>query len=444
MSEAQTELPALPPALSTRQRFRRLLRRQMWNAVEGLGWLVFATLGAIGWLRRGLRRPDLPRADTPSRILVIRTDLLGDVVMSLPAVSALKNAYPLAEIHMLALPYTEPLLEGSPYLHRLWTYDVNRLRRPRQLLSRAAWAEFLDLIAELRAQRFDLALSLFGLVGCVLSLLSGAHSRVGYRGEAYPLVLTHPLAGRRYERRLHEIDYCLALAEAAGGHLAGDPYRPELPLGRQARASVAAVLREFEVGPRETLVAVHVGASNGSAKRWFPAHWAVVCDRLAADLGAKVVITGSASEYALAREVVARSKHKPIVLAGRTTIPQLVALLARADLVITGDSAPLHIAAALDRPVIGIFGPTDPTNTGPRASRALVLREDLPCSPCYNLLDSAECPRRDFPMLCMQLLSPRRVMEAAVQLLAQSKVQSPKSKAQSPPPHHRPTLDFRP
>lgn len=397
------------------------LRYLAWGAVQAMASLIFATWGALDLLLRAGRRPTLPDADGLARILVIRLDLLGDVIMSLRAVRALKERYPRAEIHMLALPYTVPILVGSPYLARVWSFDVNKWRRPGALLSVAAWREVLLVVRALRAQRFDLAVSLFGQIGCGAAMLSGARARVGYRGEGFPFTFTHPVAGWRYRERKHEIDYCLALARAAGAHPAPDADHVELSVEPRARQAVAALLSEFEVGPGTRLVVVHVGAHNGTAKRWLPAAWAEVCDRLARDLDARVALTGTAHDYELVRQVYRATgrltRRRPIVLAGRTTIPHLVALLQRADLVMTGDSAPLHVAAAVDRPIVAIFGPTDPAHTGPRSSRAVVLREDLPCSPCYNLLESAECRRRDAPLLCMRSITPDRVMAAAARLL---------------------------
>jgi lipopolysaccharide heptosyltransferase II len=159
------------------------------------------------------------------------------------------------------------------------------------------------------------------------------------------------------------------------------------------------------------------GASNGSAKRWPVPYWTKLGDRLERERGLAVVVTGSASERDLAAAVVSGMEAPALNLAGQTNLEELRALLVEATLVISGDTGPLHLASALGRPVVGIFGPTDPVNTGPLAPTAATVRLGLSCSPCYDLQSPAECKLPDRSVACMWGLRPERVFAAACEVL---------------------------
>jgi len=159
------------------------------------------------------------------------------------------------------------------------------------------------------------------------------------------------------------------------------------------------------------------GASNGAAKRWPPPLWAQLGDRITADLGLNLVVAGAPSERELTEALVGHLSVPATNLAGHTSLEELVDLLARASVVIAGDTGPLHVAAALGTPVVGIYGPTDPTNSGPLAERAEIVRLGLACSPCYDLRSPAECKLPDRSMICMSGLAPARVLQAVTRVL---------------------------
>lgn len=381
--------------------------------------LLFAAFSLVGLASAAVRlfcRPTPVDPERVSRILVIRLDLLGDLVMSVPAVTALKRAYPRAEITMLVLPYAASLLDLVPEVDRMLSYDVNRIRRPHDVLALRSYREFFALVGELRRSRFDLCLSLHGRFACVMAWLSGCPGRYGYAAEAYPFMLTHSLPGGRYEVRQHEVMYNLKLAELAGAGVDwAHPPAPRLVVPQTEQRRMRHLLAEFEIRPDTLLAVIHPGASNGSAKRWPPEFWGHLAGRLHDELGAAVVLTGSPAEAEIVHAVVRSCSFKPVVLAGQTTIPQLGALLKRADILLSSDSGPSHMAAALATPQITIFGPTDPVVYAPFSPRAVVLRRDLPCSPCYDARALAEC--RFGHMNCMRELLPHEVFEASSRLL---------------------------
>jgi len=390
------------------RRLERAVKDTAIDFIQAVLWVIFGVVGLWGRIT-GLARP-YPRfePDKIRKILVLRLDLLGDVLLSMPAVEALHERYPQAEIWMMTLPYTACIPARYPFVHRVVSLDVNGIRSPRALLRPATLKTWYGTYRLLRAQRFDLSVSLFGLMASIWAFSSGATHRIGYRKEAYPLLHTRTLPGMRYDHRRHEVLWCMRLAE-----LAGADKRPRYTRFEAEPAAVdrmRGVLRERGVTDETLLIGVHAGSINGSAKRWPAAHWAELADRLREDFGATVVLTGSPSEAPIARDVVDAMRTRPLVLTGETTVDELAALLARCDLVLSGDSGPLHMAVALGRPTVSVYGPTDPGISGPYprpGQTAIVLRTGLGCSPCYNALATAECPYGN--TVCMRHLTVDRM-----------------------------------
>jgi lipopolysaccharide heptosyltransferase II len=170
------------------------------------------------------------------------------------------------------------------------------------------------------------------------------------------------------------------------------------------------------LGATGPLIALHAGARNGQAKRWPARHWATLARLLSDELGAVVALTGAPGEAPLAGDVERMAGRPLLNLCGQTSLPELKALLAACDLVISGDSGPMHIACALGRPVIALHGPTDPAISGPTTPDAIVLRLGLWCSPCYDASATAEC--RFGNPVCMKDLAPGMVFAVARRRLA--------------------------
>ena len=399
-------------------RLRVAGKRRAKRAVQWIVRLGLAVVGMASSLRVVPRSP--LRAGDPRirRILVIRTDLIGDLVLSLPALAAMRRAYPDAEIDVVALPSTADLLAADPCVTRVITYDQNVWRRPVSLFVPRNWRQARELVATLRARDYDLCLSLAGDWASVLAWFSGARRRVGYAGEAYPGLLTDPVPGGRYHTRQHEIRYIRELARAAGG-LIDDGELPHLTVHAPAMVSLAETLNRAGVPASRPLIALHPGARNGKAKRWPAEHWGELASLLAERLGATVVLVGASGERDVARRIAATSAALVFDLTGKTSLTELVALLARCDLVISGDSGPMHIAGAVKAPVIGLFGPTDPRISGPLAADALVMRREIWCGPCYDASATADC--RFHNPVCMKSISARSVFAAAQRQLARSK-----------------------
>jgi len=378
--------------------------------------VLFVVLGAVGMGARLVRHtPGRDHLD-PARILVIRLDLLGDLVNSMTAVEALHERFPEARITMFTLPHTAAIPRQFPCVAEVLSLDTNRIRSPGNLLRPAIYRDFAAMALRLRRENFDLCVSLHGKMASLWAFVSGARRRIGYAGEGYPFLFTDPVPGRRFDRPRHEVGRDLELAAAAGASEA--PRIPTLAAPSAAAARMAARLAELGVRDDDPLIGIHGGAVNGSAKRWPPMHWAALADRLIEELGARVVLTGSAGELAISEDIRRRMSHQPLVLTGATDIDELLAVFARCDLVLSGDSGPLHLAVALGRPTVSLYGPTDPRIYGPTpriGQPAVVIRRDLRCSPCYNLLAPAECPHGQ--PACMIDIPVREVFAAAKAVL---------------------------
>jgi heptosyltransferase-2 len=178
----------------------------------------------------------------------------------------------------------------------------------------------------------------------------------------------------------------------------------------EERAGIASRLASLGLGPGAPIVAINPGATYGSAKRWYPDRFAAVADALSEEWAASVVVVGSPAEAPLAGEIEAAARRGVVNLAGKTTVREMMALLSLSSFLVTNDSGPMHIGAALGVPLVAIFGPTDWRRTSPWTDRARVVRVEIDCSPCRLRV----CDRGHE---CMLGVTPGMVIEAARDLL---------------------------
>ncbi|MEX2148209.1 MAG: glycosyltransferase family 9 protein [Candidatus Rokuibacteriota bacterium] len=301
----------------------------------------------------------------PDAIAVRLPNWLGDTVMAVPALRALRAAHPAARV-LLVGPWVS-VLAGQGLAESLVTY-------PR------AWAGRLAMSDAARRFGADVAVLLASSTEAVLAAWYwGARRRIGFSGGGHSLLLTD--AVDRPQPRLHQIDEYLRLAEHAGG-ITGDrvPRLAPPDADDPARGETRALLRE--VGAREgrLLVGVHLGAAYGPAKVWPLERTAEFC-RLAHAAGVDVVLLGAPGDAAGAARVAAAAPALSLV--GRDRPPLLPALLTEVDALVSGDTGVAHLAAALGTRVITLFGPTDAALTAPRGAAASYLAHPVPCSPCF-------------------------------------------------------------
>ena len=395
--------PVVPPLTKGR-------RRRKLKAVLGRGVLAIAGTAARLSRLRGGSPPDVrglwPFPEPPHSILLVRFDLIGDTVMSLTLAADLKSIFPNSKITFLTTPGSARIAQLCPYVDRSLAVDMPALTHLRGALSRQAWKGACSAVRDIRKSRFDLAISLYGpLAGCVTGL-SGARWRVGYESEAPAGCLDFALPGRRLPGTKHEVEWIRGLADRD----ATTPPVWSLAIPGDAGRRAAKLIPEGD----DPLVVIHTGARNGGAKIWPVERWKKLAARIIQKTRARLVIVGDEFERMTARSVI-RSAPRGHDLTGKTSLAELAAVISRCDVLISGDSGPLHLATALGKRVVGLYGPTDPVLSGPFADDAIILRAGIPCSPCYDLRAPADCPFGD--TLCMEWITPHQVMEAVLKQL---------------------------
>ena len=325
------------------------------------------------------------------KILVRAANWIGDAVMSLPALRAIRSRYPDSHITVIAKPWVVDLYEGER--------SVNSIIR---LDNTAPWRQAIGL----RRECFDLAVLLpNSFHSAALLFLTGAKRRIGYARDARSLLLTDPIAvPKPGEVPRHERFYCLELLRRAGII----DCLPDITEIRLDGADAAGLRGEKLFAQHEVrlpVVGVSPGAAYGGAKRWLPERFSEAATRLASETGASVAVFGSASERALCQEVANSCGGRNF--AGGTTLRQFIDMTAACRFFLTNDSGAMHIAAALGVPSVTVFGPTDETATGPSGSNARLVREPVECAPCKL----RECP---IDHRCMTRVTVDQVVEAAV------------------------------
>jgi heptosyltransferase-2 len=340
--------------------------------------------------------------DPPASLLVRATNWLGDAVMTTPALAGLRGAFPGARIALLAKPLVAELFRHHPDVDEVIVYERPGRHEGVSGRLRLGW--------ELRRRRFDAALLLQNAFdAALLAFLARIPERAGYPTDGRRLLLSLPVPLTRDILQRHEVEYYLCLLDGLGIPRP-EPAVLKLLVADEERAGIASRLASLGLEPGAPIVAINPGASYGSAKRWYPDRFAAVADALSSEWGAGVVVVGSTAEGPLAGEIEAAARRGVVNLAGKTTVREMMALLSLSSFLVTNDSGPMHIGAALGVPLVAIFGPTDWRRTSPWTDRARVVRVDVDCSPCSRRV----CDRGHE---CMLGVTPEMVVDAARQLL---------------------------
>ena len=333
------------------------------------------------------------------RILVRATNWVGDAVMSLPALRALRERFPRARIAILARPWVADLYGREPFCDELIPYAPLSL------------AEKWQLARGLRGRGFDCAILLQNAFEAA-AVAYAAHipERIGYARDGRRYLLTKAVrVPRPGQIPLHERFYYLELLRRAGiieELPATDAIR--LDGAPQARAAGQESFRSMGLGER--IVGVSPGAAYGTAKRWLPERFAEAASRLALPLRASVAIFGSQAERELCQSVADAVRVPVRNFAGETSLGKYIELAAACTVYLTNDSGAMHIASALGVPTVAVFGATNDQTTGPTGPLARVVREPVECSPCLR----RECP---IDHRCMTRVDAARVADTALQLV---------------------------
>jgi len=341
------------------------------------------------------------------RVVVRGTNWVGDSVMSIPALRALRRVLPDARITLVLRPGVRGLFADADFIDELLVYDRRNMF--------SAFGQ----VREWKKRNFDLAL-LFqnAFEAALIPFLAGVPLRLGYATESRRAMLSHPLALPDWRSTRHEVFYYLYLVTALEQFLyqtsnicEADP-DASLELSESRRQEAAHLLQTYGQNTDRSIVAICPGSINSRAKRWPADSFANLADKLL-DERRQVVFVGSPAESEVSREVTNRMRNKPAVLTGKTTIDQLTSILGVVDLVVTNDTGPAHIAAALGRPTLVIFGPTNPLTTRPFSGQAEILRHPPDCAPCML----RDCP---IDHRCMTAITVAEVLEQSNAMLKRS------------------------
>ena len=330
----------------------------------------------------------------PSKILIVKPSSLGDIVHSLPVLNALKGCFPGVTIHWIVAKGLEGLLEDHPMIDKLWIINKDDWKKIDKV--KTTVKELKTLFRKLKAEKYDLVIDLQGLLRSgIMTASTRAPMRIGFTEarEGSTVFYTHKVRGGR---NIHAVDRYLKIVEFLGCDISDICF----PLPMHDISSPFSI-------PSEEYI-VFIPGARWSTKKW-PAEQ---FGELASKLPYKSVVVGSRSDVKDADILVHLSGGKALSFAGKTTIRDLITLIQNARCVVSNDSGPMHIAAALNVPVVGLFGPTDPQRTGPYGKGHTVIRAEVECSPCLK--------KRCKDMKCMKEISVNRVLKEVKRLVKPS------------------------
>jgi len=337
------------------------------------------------------------------KILITRTDRLGDVVLSTPVLRAVREAYPDSFIAVMVRPYTKECIEGNPYINEVILYDKYGIHK--------SLSGSFKFALELRKRKFDIALVLHptNRVNLIV-FLAGIPRRVGFN-KKLGFLLTKRLSNTKHLGKKHEADYTMDIIRAAGI----EPKHRSLyiPTKKYVQKSINETLLKKGVLKTDRLVVLHPSASCPS-KKWPYKKFAALADRLIDEFNVKIALIGGADGRADADKTRQNMKHDVIDLSGRIGISQLASLLKRCHLFISNDSGPVHVSSAVGTPVISIFGRRDPglgpVRWGPTGKYDIILHKDVGCSRCL----AHNCDKN---FLCLSAIEEDEVFNAAKNFL---------------------------
>jgi ADP-heptose:LPS heptosyltransferase len=402
-----------------------LSKRQRWQPVRGFGsrvyepwerWLLrvvdLPALLRVRSLRTVVERAPLAR-EAVLRVLVLRLDRLGDLLMSLPALAELRAALPQAHITLAVGQWCETLARRAP-VDQVVVWSAPWVGR------RAEGADSLGRLARkawsLRAQRLDLAIDLQGDVRATLLMaLAGARARVGYANTGGGWLLTHAVA---LDEGLSWVEQNRQAVVRAVGQTAAAERVALLTEQERAAARSLLVSRLASHGP---FVGLHLSGGR-SIKQWDLGRWRDVASGLIATFDAKIVLTGSAADRELTAPLAGALGARSLDLAGALDLDQTLALIGVLDLFLSSDTGPMHMACALGTPSVSLFGPSDPGRyfsggSGQRGTRHVVVRPDLWCAPCNLIRRPPAACQAAQPPECLAQISVAELLARAADVL---------------------------
>ena len=404
-----------------------------------------------------MSRLTLPDLNNARRVLIIRGSAIGDVIHATPLAAALKEAYPHLEITWIVEEICGDVVTGNPYLHEVIVTPRSRWKQGR-LTSPRIWGEYLAFLKSIRARRFDVTLDLQGYAkSAILALAARAPYRLGWWRQRDGANFVNAAIPRRPES-VHRVDWFLDVARALGTEPSCVRFPLHIP--GEARTYINNLLRENNIDPEKPYAVLNQAAGD-QARRWTEAGFARVAWELAAQYQIPSILVGVRSDQVpnvaiieqyralahIAEQNTAgnapaansatrrscNSVREPLDVAGKTNLKQLFALVDGCAIQISGDTGSLHIADALNRPLVGLYGSSDPAHAGPFHQQANVLSHRELCRPECSVRrcafddrkedkkkrreEKTQVPAPEFTSRCLQAITPEDVMRKVAELL---------------------------
>ncbi|OPX41668.1 MAG: hypothetical protein B1H13_00800 [Desulfobacteraceae bacterium 4484_190.3] len=344
-------------------------------------------------------------------ILIVKLSAIGDVVHTLPSLAALRKLYPKSHITWVVEEASSDIIRGHPHLDRViisrrkrWIENLKKFHYIKITIS-----EIRLFIKTLRDRKYDLVIDFHGLSkSSMIVILGGGKRKLGYDSmqELSGLFLNEKIPE---DMEKHAVDRYLDFIR----YLGTDIDNPEfyIPIEEENRTRVERLLKANGIDINEPFVTVNPVAF-WDTKLWEDVKFARLCDRIAEDLKQKVVFTGNSGDGRI-KHIQSMMNFPSVNLEGQTTLKDLAYLYKLSVLLVTTDSGPMHIAAAMNAPTVALFGPTDPSRTGPYGKGHIVVRKKMSCSPCF--LKKCDTKR------CMKEITVEEVFEAAMQVVNSEK-----------------------
>jgi len=329
-----------------------------------------------------------------STILVRTPNWLGDAILSTPAIHALREAFPKAELMAIAHRRVEEIFNKNPDLDYVFVYDPEAEHR--------GFFQFLRFLSTLREKRVDSSIIFpLSFSSAWMVYLAGARERIGYSTEGRGFLLTKRIPLPPNFKRKHLLDSYLEIILSLGIETRERRLFP--PLSFEDEKKAKTLLESEGIKEDKTLIGINPGAKFGPAKRWFKERFILLGKEILHHFSGLIVVFGSSEERVLSEEIARSIGEKAISLAGKTSLGTLAAIVKRCCLFISNDTGPMHLASAVGTPVIAIFGSTSSQWTGPIGERDVVIQEPISCSPCYK----RKCLYGHYQ--CMNLISVDKV-----------------------------------
>lgn len=333
-----------------------------------------------------------------NKILIRGTNWIGDAILTLPAVAAIRATYPDAYIAILVKPLVADVYELFSAVDEVIIYE-SKLDNP---------IGVFKLAHKLRKKNFDAAILLQNAIeAAIIAFAAGIPLRAGYDSDGRGLLLTHRVQRTKEIRKVHQTDYYLEMVKALGCASVGREMHLETKINR---LDAQDILQKFIPKTNKAIIGIAPGATYGPAKRWFPDRFAEVANKLDESFSLQGILLGGKADGEIAEEVQKLARPNLINLAGKTTLREAIYLISQCRLFLSNDSGLMHIAGALNIPAVAIFGSTNPVTTAPVGNKSIIVRREISCSPCLK----ETCPT-DFR--CMKQISVEDVFAAAQNLL---------------------------